>query len=128
MLFRSVSVALGELRDWCQMDNMAIQRGVDYAKLGMAGSADWSDWPDRWAEAIRRFPLSVRPVAVIYADGEAVAAPEPDQVLAEAQRLGCAAVLVDTFDKSRGGCWMFGRPSGSPGSSLRREVKGCWLW
>jgi uncharacterized protein (UPF0264 family) len=98
-----VSVALGELRDWCQMDNMAIPRGVDYAKLGMAGSADWSDWPDRWAEAIRRFPLSVRPVAVIYADGEAVAAPEPDQVLAEAQRLGCAAVLVDTFDKSRGG-------------------------
>ncbi len=107
-----VSVALGELRDWERLDNLVIPVGVGFAKLGMAGCGCWPDWPDRWAEALRRFPPSVRPVAVIYADGDAVAAPEPDRVLAEAVRLECAAVLVDTFDKSRGGlldAWTFER-------------------
>jgi uncharacterized protein (UPF0264 family) len=98
-----VSMALGELRDWHRMDNLAIPGGVNYAKLGMAGCGDWPDWPGRWAEALRRFPPPVRSVAVIYADGDAVAAPKPEDVFAEAVRLGCAAVLVDTFDKSRGG-------------------------
>jgi uncharacterized protein (UPF0264 family) len=98
-----VSVALGELRELTSMYALANIGGVDYAKLGMAGLASYADWPKRWSEALRRLAPDVRPVAVVYADWRAADAPEPDQILAEAKRLRCAAVLVDTFDKSAGG-------------------------
>ncbi len=42
-------------------------------------------------------------VAVIYADWQSSMAPTPRDVLAGARRLGCGAVLVDTFDKRGGG-------------------------
>ena len=42
-------------------------------------------------------------VAVVYADWQSAAAPGPKDVLAGARRLGCGAVLVDTYDKRRGG-------------------------
>jgi len=97
-----VSVALGELREVGEMESTGLGEGADYAKLGLAGCASWADWPDRWAAALRCLPPKVRPVAVVYADGPTARAPGPEHVLAEAARLDCAAVLVDTFDKSRG--------------------------
>jgi hypothetical protein len=96
------SVALGELRETSELDNLGLATGVNYAKLGLAGCGSWPDWSNRWAEVVRRLPPKVRPVAVVYADGPTAGAPEPDRVVAEATRLGCVAVLVDTFDKSRG--------------------------
>ena len=41
-------------------------------------------------------------MAVVYADWQAAAAPEPRQVLAEAVALHCPALLVDTWDKTSG--------------------------
>jgi (5-formylfuran-3-yl)methyl phosphate synthase len=97
-----VSVALGELRDWVHMRDLASLARVRYAKLGMAGLDGEADWPWRWENALRQLSPNVQAVAVVYADWPAAAAPEPARVLAEAERLGCAAVLVDTFDKSGG--------------------------
>jgi (5-formylfuran-3-yl)methyl phosphate synthase len=97
-----VSVALGELRDSVSMGDLKKLGDVEYAKLGMAGLACHADWPERWSEALRRLPPEVRPVAVAYADWRAVGAPEPAQILIEAERVRCAAVLVDTCDKSAG--------------------------
>lgn len=118
-----VSVALGELRDWGRVDDLAILGGVGYAKVGMASCGSWPDWPERWALLLRRFPLAVRPVAVVYADGTAAGSPEPERIVAEAVRLRCAAVLVDTFDKSRGSlldAWPLERLKAFI-SSVRRE-------
>ena len=97
-----ISVALGELRDIASLGDLASFGNVDFVKLGMAGLARHADWPRRWGDMLRRLAPGVRPVAVVYADWRAVAAPEPAQVLIEAKRLGCAAVLVDTHDKSAG--------------------------
>ena len=95
-------MALGELRDIESLDYLESLGNVNFAKLGMAGLARDADWPKRWGDASRRLAPGVSPVAVVYADWAAVAAPEPAQVLIEAKRLGCAAVLVDTHDKSAG--------------------------
>jgi uncharacterized protein (UPF0264 family) len=51
---------------------------------------------------IDRLPGGVRPVAVIYADFRACGAPSPSEVLEYAIKFDCAAVLIDTSDKSRG--------------------------
>ncbi len=97
-----VSVALGELRDFRGIGGVAIPCGVSYAKVGMAGCGNWPDWPERWGVLVRRLGPKVGPVAVVYADAAAAESPEPDRILCEAKRLRCQAVLVDTFDKSRG--------------------------
>ncbi|HVW37597.1 MAG TPA: (5-formylfuran-3-yl)methyl phosphate synthase [Pirellulales bacterium] len=76
--------------------------GVSYAKLGLAGCATIADWPRRWADWIAGLPAGAAPVAVAYADWQAVEAPPPGEVLEHAAGLGCRAVLVDTFDKSGG--------------------------
>jgi uncharacterized protein (UPF0264 family) len=95
------SVALGELSEALARD-FAYVAGCAYAKLGLAGCGPWPDWPERWAEQIRRLPPSVASVAVVYADWRAAAAPPPDAVLARGGELKCSAVLVDTYDKSHG--------------------------
>jgi len=97
-----VSVALGELRDLENAGDLEGFPKVDYAKIGLAGLAGCHDWPRRWAAALRRLAPGVSPVAVVYADWRTIAAPAPAKVLIEAQRLGCAAVLVDTYDKCSG--------------------------
>lgn len=97
-----VSVALGELRDLGGQEKISVPGGVAFAKLGLAGCGLLADWRHRWAEFVRTVPRATRPVAVIYADWEIVGAPEPEEVLAEAVRLNCAAVLVDTCAKGRG--------------------------
>lgn len=42
------------------------------------------------------------PVAVVYADFKAAQSPEPGEILDLASSLGCAAVLVDTWNKAAG--------------------------
>ena len=98
---RPASVAIGELTDVDDAD-LSYCVGARFAKVGLAGCTSDLDWPRRWQAIVARLPQSVQPVAVIYADYETCDAPNPDQVLLQAARLGCAAVLLDTFDKTRG--------------------------
>ena len=93
-----VSAALGELSD-CPP---APARGCRYAKLGLADCAAVSDWPSEWARAIGTFAGGVTPVGVAYADWKLAGAPAPRDVVRHAARLGCGAVLIDTYHKSKG--------------------------
>jgi uncharacterized protein (UPF0264 family) len=98
-----LSMALGELLE-CQVDTLhAIPSEVVYAKLGLAGANTQLDWPRRWRAALELLPRSTRPVAVIYADWQEALAPPPGAVFVEARKLGCGALLVDTWRKSSGG-------------------------
>ncbi len=97
-----VSLALGELPELNGEKRISIPYGVAFAKIGLAGCARLPDWRERWATFVHNIASTTRPVAVIYADWEVVDAPEPALVLAEATRLSCAAVLVDTCAKGRG--------------------------
>jgi uncharacterized protein (UPF0264 family) len=98
-----ISVALGELCCGAVAVNNDLAARVRYAKLGLAGSARMSDWSTRWAAALTRLPAGVSPVAVAYADHSAASAPSPEEVLRHGLRLGCSALLVDTFHKNGGG-------------------------
>ncbi len=105
---RSVSAALGELCDRSTVELRAFfaepaLASLAYAKLGLAGCAAISDWPGRWESALRIFPSTVAAVAVAYADWERAASPPPKEVIAVGRRLGCRALLIDTFDKGQPG-------------------------
>lgn len=118
-----VSAALGELiepagRGDARERAAALDAGVRFAKLGLAGCALLPDWPTRWAEALAALPAGVGSVAVVYADGRAANSPPPELVLVEARRLGCRGVLVDTFDKRGGGLFEHW-----PAPRLRRFVE-----
>jgi (5-formylfuran-3-yl)methyl phosphate synthase len=116
-----LSVALGELTDDKQI---CIPPGVQFAKLGLAGTVrrafqpdpgirrltpagtlpidvhdSSSIWRDRWEQAIEQFPTSMSHVAVVYADFETVEAPPPAEVIECGRKIGCRAMLIDTFDK-----------------------------
>ena len=95
-----ISVAAGELLE--ASHSLIGLAGVKYCKIGLAGCQACADWPARWRSAIRQWPASVRPVAVVYADWKLADAPSPENVLAEAVAVGCPVLLVDTWDKSRG--------------------------
>ena len=95
------SVALGELIDFGEFESCDLA-GVQYAKVGLAGCRQYSDWAARWTECVRSLPEGLEPVAVVYGDYRAAAAPAPEQVIDQAGKAGCGVVLFDTFDKSRG--------------------------
>lgn len=94
-----LSAALGELYD--PHDDAAIQalQSYDYAKIGLAGAGRITSWRTDWSSVVRQLPASVRPVAVIYADGIQHHAPAVDEILSQAIELTCAGVLIDTFRK-----------------------------
>lgn len=97
-----LSAAWGEL---CELpgdpgENSAA--GLQFAKVGLAGSARQSDWARPWLQWSQALPHGVQPVAVAYADWRNCAAPSPDAVLRLADEASCAAVLVDTYDKRQG--------------------------
>ena len=100
-----VSAALGELSDiGPQVDCVRADAGLSFAKLGLRGVNEWSDWRTRWSMARQkiesdfRFPFNW--VAVAYADVESARSPSIDEVLREATSAGCAGLLIDTFGKS----------------------------
>ena len=57
------------------------------------------DWPRRLGTTLAALPDNVGGVAVAYADWKGAAAPAPTAVLEHAARIGCRAVLVDTWHK-----------------------------
>ena len=97
-----VSAALGELLDWHDTAAHDTLSGLAFAKFGLSSCAKQSSWEAAWRRAIGRLPRGVRGVAVVYADWQRAAAPTPQAVLANAEAVGCSAVLVDTFDKAGG--------------------------
>ena len=117
-----MSVALGELAAG-HVDPVSLcaaqrsPRDIAFAKLGLAGCADRKDWIADWQRIVSGLPEGVAPVAVVYADWQIAAAPPPEVVIDAGGRLGCRAMLIDTFDK-RGpgllGLWSI--------ADLRRQI------
>ncbi|MGD9722362.1 MAG: (5-formylfuran-3-yl)methyl phosphate synthase [Pirellulales bacterium] len=98
---RPISVALGDVPTALALPP-SLAAGVRYGKTGLAGCRDLPPWREYWHAAIERLPKGVAPVAVIYADAESAAAPPAEAIIDLAIRRACRAVLIDTFDKSRG--------------------------
>jgi (5-formylfuran-3-yl)methyl phosphate synthase len=99
----TVSVALGELREWRGADPPDPRdfEGIVYRKLGLAGSGP--DWLEEWAHLRQSWGEGPAWVAVAYADWEIAAAPAPDRVIEAALAAGCCGLLIDTWDKSQPG-------------------------
>jgi len=97
-----VSAALGELADPSSLARCRELPPCQFAKLGLAGMNTRDDWRQRWAEALALLPAGVSPVAVAYADAEAAQAPPVEEILETGVRLGCSALLIDTWEKSPG--------------------------
>ena len=120
-----VSVALGELGQIDSSPALPAEPGVRYAKIGLAGCARDSDWQQRLREALGRLPSQIGRVAVAYADWTAAGAPPPDEILAAAAGEGCAAALVDTYDKSAGSLldhWSRGQIAGFIAGARQRGM------
>jgi len=96
-----VSCALGELEASTSANAAAIPIGVRYAKVGLAGAADQPDWESAWRDRVDHRPAGCDVVAVVYADATTARA-APGRILAAAIEHSCAAILVDTYDKSAG--------------------------
>lgn len=104
------SAALGELADvtYEQVSHWhARLAGYQYAKLGLAGCGEISNWQKRWQTVLHELPSETHPVAVVYADWQSAGAPSPDRILSAAIESSCSALLIDTFDKSRGSISMY---------------------
>lgn len=100
-----LSIALGELPEWTAQPGQPDPDrlgGIAYRKLGLAGVGP--DWEQVWTRLRREWGPGPAWVAVAYSDWQAAGAPAPDVVLDSALTSGdCAAILVDTWDKSRSG-------------------------
>ena len=99
---RPLSVALGELRDGFVGDLARQAAGMRFAKIGLAGCRDASNWSHQWHTAIACLPDDVASVAVIYADYPTARSPIPAVILQQAIQFGCAAILFDTYSKLDG--------------------------
>jgi uncharacterized protein (UPF0264 family) len=97
-----VSAALGELSLGISSLHAGLAAHLRYVKMGLAGCGRLADWPSRWREAWERNAANRPAVAVAYADYGIAQAPPPEEVLQYGSKLGCRALLVDTYDK-RGG-------------------------
>jgi uncharacterized protein (UPF0264 family) len=95
------SAALGELDEGHRLPTSLAGR-LDFAKFGLAGCGNKNQWHASYAQAVAALPAGVAAVAVAYADWQRAEAPQPWTVLSRAVELGCRAILIDTFDKSRG--------------------------
>ncbi|MCB9950326.1 MAG: hypothetical protein H6824_05025 [Planctomycetaceae bacterium] len=103
-----LSIALGEVTDWTHREVPQIP-SVQYAKLGLAGLKDESNWEDQWLKARASFEQRIVQVtnwvAVCYADHEAALAPSPESILEAARNTGCRFLLFDTWNKRNGRLW-----------------------
>lgn len=96
-----LSAALGEMGDSLSRASIASLENYRFAKLGLAGAREISDWPRQWRTILAGLPPRTEPVAVAYADWRTCGAPSPAEILAHAGALErqCRALLVDTFAK-----------------------------
>jgi (5-formylfuran-3-yl)methyl phosphate synthase len=106
-----VSVALSELIESPSAPEL-LQSNPTFAKVGLAGCLSRADWRCRWESLLSGFPDTTSPVAVVYADESAAKSPMASEIIEHATRMQCAAVLVDTWDKTAGPLtahWSFDR-------------------
>ena len=100
-----VSIALGELREMVNPGMILSQLPdlpqLQFAKIGLSGLRNQSRWKQQLVRLIARIPESISPVGVVYADDDAMA-PTAMEVVETTAEMGGIAVLVDTFEKSRG--------------------------
>ncbi len=99
---RPVSAALGELVQTSVDSAAALPAELAFAKLGLSQCATRPGWKVQWRAFFDLVGKGVSPVAVAYADGELCGAPAADEVLHAAVEMRCAAILVDTYDKTAG--------------------------
>lgn len=98
-----MSVALGELLA-APIEKLATEAGgVLFAKIGLAGCQSATGWIARFGRVIAKLPGDVQPVPVAYADWRAADAPAPFVALTLAARCSSRMLLIDTFEKTRGG-------------------------
>lgn len=101
-----VSAALGEVIDWHHQPIPVLPPHLHYAKLGLSGLAAEPHWAALWQAVRNEFDvLRGRPVqwvAVAYADYQAARSPDLPAVLEAGIAAGCAAFLIDTWDKQGG--------------------------
>ncbi len=97
-----VSLALGELVEGIDPEQLPSAARANFAKVGLAGMRGDMGWPQRWRAVVENLPAGTRPVAVAYADWQSAGAPSPEEVLAAGAAAGCPYLLVDTYGKSRG--------------------------
>jgi uncharacterized protein (UPF0264 family) len=100
-----VTAAMGELTELGSAG--PLPAGLSLFKIGLAGCQSLTNWPARWREIIVQLEQSsaarlAAPTAVVYADWQSADAPEPWEVLDAALKIGCPALLIDTWDKSSG--------------------------
>jgi uncharacterized protein (UPF0264 family) len=107
----AVTAALGELTEFgtgaSQLHLATLPGGISLFKIGLAGCRGNANWSSTWHETIGRVTdncraSSCQPVAVAYADWHAANGPPPMEVMLAAEKAGCPALLVDTWDKSSG--------------------------
>jgi (5-formylfuran-3-yl)methyl phosphate synthase len=101
----ALSVALGELTEWFQPNPPNVPAGawagISFRKLGLAGAG--SHWRRDWRELRSRTEVEESPpwIAVVYADWQSVAAPDPDAVLEVASESPeVVGILIDTYAKA----------------------------
>jgi uncharacterized protein (UPF0264 family) len=106
---RPVSIALGELRELpAALDVFAPYHAalalpqVQFAKIGLAGSAELDRWWLDWEQAWRRLPAHLGRVGVVYADWQAAHMPHPGEALQVFADGACRGILFDTFTKNGG--------------------------
>jgi uncharacterized protein (UPF0264 family) len=94
-----VSAALGDAHDndLARRARAACDSGVLYVKVGFAGmrGSGLASRVRETARAVHPAPL----VLVAYADFDAAAAPSPDDLVAAAEDVNVAGILLDTCDK-----------------------------
>jgi len=100
---RLVSCALGELHEPAVIDRARQAVGMSFAKAGLSQMRSADDWSRHWQLVQRALPADVQLVAVIYADWQQAAAPQPQEILERCAALGCRYALLDTWQKERGG-------------------------
>ena len=97
-----ISAALGELREW-ESRLPVLPDEIQYAKLGLSGSAHSTNWPEDWLRYRKGVSEQSRNglswVAVIYADWKTAHAPSPADILEVVGDSNFDAVLVDSFKK-----------------------------
>ena len=93
------SVALGELLDTPPAAFPADLRPT-FVKCGLSGCGPRTNWQELWQRRMAHYGGAA--VAVVYADWEAAGAPSARDVVDHAAAAHCPAVLLDTFDKTKG--------------------------
>jgi len=104
---RPVSCALGELHEDDVLDRARQSSGMSFVKVGLSRLRANAGWNDRWKEIQRALPQDIQLVAVIYADWQLAEAPLPYEIIDRCAEMDCHSLLVDTWNKARGGIFQY---------------------